>query len=138
MSKIFSGHSCLIVITEDKDLRSDICNINAQKSVRGNKIEVVSIEYIAHYKENTNQRTHFSIQTKVSEKLDTILKIKSVPKAGERLITGSDCKLIYLKDEIKAGGEGVVFNTDIDEYVAKIYHEDKLSSRKKEKIDLLV
>jgi serine/threonine protein kinase/rRNA-processing protein FCF1 len=134
----FKTQYYLIVITEDKDLRSDICNINAQKSVRGNKIEVVSIEYIAYYKENTNQCKHFSIQTKVSEKPDTILKIKSVPKAGDRLITSSDCKLIYLKDEIKAGGEGVVFDTDIDEYVAKIYHQNKLSSRKKEKIDLLV
>ena len=128
----------IVVITEDKDLRSDISNVNAQKSVRGNKIEVVSIDYIAHYKEIVNKREHFSIQTKVSEKQDTIIKINSVPSTGDRLITSSDCKIIYLKDKIKSGGEGVVYETDSDEYVAKIYHNDKLSSRKKEKIDLLV
>ncbi len=124
----------LIVITEDKDLRADICDVNEQKSVFGNKIEVVNIDYIVNYKVKNHKA--FSIQTKISEIPETIIKLNNVPEENSKLITNDGFE-IYLKNKIKAGGEGTVYETNTY-YVAKIYHQNKLSTIKKKKIDLLV
>lgn len=126
----------LIVITEDKALRMDICNINNQKSVRGNKIEVVNVDYIANYKIRIDHTRPFSIQSEVTNAPDKKIEIKHIPEKNSNVFTEDGTK-ICLADEISSGGEGTVYKTDT-EYVAKIYRKDKLSERKKKKIDLLV
>ena len=145
----FRSKYYLFLITEDKNLKQDICNLNDSKSVNGKKIEVVNIDYIVnykHYRDRTPSTSKvcskkskvFNIETKLTSIPDDIIMIESVPNEGDNVFT-EDGKAICLTSKIKSGGEGSVYEVDFgNNYVAKIYHKDKLTERHKEKINLLV
>lgn len=148
----FRSKYYLFLITEDKDLRRDICNLNSSKSVHGKKIEVVNIEYILNYKPVSTKSQSFSkvdfkkskafeIKTEITSIPDDIIKINCIPTEGQVVYT-EDGNAIQLISTIKSGGEGTVYKIDFgdngENYVAKVYHKDKLTKRHKEKIDLLV
>jgi serine/threonine protein kinase/rRNA-processing protein FCF1 len=134
----------LYLITEDKNLRRDICRLNDSKSVSGKTIEVVNIDYILNYRSVSNRcsiiekKKGFKFRTSLTSILDDVLKLENIPVVGQSVYDDSG-NVIRLISTIKAGGEGTVYNINIDgNFVAKIYHKGKMTRRHKEKIDLLV
>lgn len=140
----------LILITEDRGLKSDILALNESKSVNGYNISVYSITEIletgqlramgtsGQQRINRNAQPKFKICTKMTEVPDTELQIGSVPQVGDTVYDKSHTPLRLL-EEINKGGEGCVYKTDAgDGYVAKIYFDKKLTMHKKLKIEAVI
>lgn len=126
----------LVLITEDKSLCDDLLKLNNAKSVNGKKIEIINIDYIVNANSRKRKKTakngHFSIEKMLTDEKDILLTIKDVPTLNNKVYTEQNEEIV-LTQSIKAGGEGVVYKTNTD-YVAKIYHQKKLSQHKKSKI----
>lgn len=122
----------IIIITEDKSLADIINNAIYQKK---NHIEFISLSYILSYKKYTKKQPHFIISNKLTLSRDSLIHINKLPECGEILYDEKN-KAIMLTKTIKAGGEGTVYETNTS-FVAKVYHENKLSAFKKDKILLL-
>lgn len=122
----------LIIITEDDSLKEYLIK---EFSNRGGRLEFVTINYILTYKQYPSKRPHFTISEEITHSIDYNITIDKVPSSGDCLYDENNSPIL-IKEEIKAGGEGTVYVTNT-EFVAKIYHKNKLSSHKKEKILLL-
>ncbi|WP_447781978.1 hypothetical protein [Pseudomonas plecoglossicida] len=68
---------------------------------------------------------------------DVELSVRALPGANESVVIPGG-KEIRLGQKINAGGEGVIYETDAPGMVCKIYHSDKLTSLKRQKIELMV
>ena len=65
------------------------------------------------------------------------LEVSEIPAAGDfvYLPTGERVRLVR---EISSGGEGTIYETDIPDLVAKIYHRNRITADVKEKIAVMV
>lgn len=67
----------------------------------------------------------------------TLLDVSEVPGEGD-LVYLSSGERVKLVSEISSGGEGTIYETDIPNLVAKIYHRNRITADLKEKITAMV
>ncbi|MCL1949149.1 MAG: hypothetical protein FWF59_05410 [Turicibacter sp.] len=68
-----------------------------------------------------------------------LIKLKTMPAAGDAVYAKSQnlTRPLELGKELATGGEGTIFLTSIEGYVAKVFKKEKLDSWKEEKIQLM-
>ena len=73
-------------------------------------------------------------------KIEGNLPVSQIPAAGDYVIAvrGNAARKIRLVEEIGAGGEGSVFRTEFDGFVAKIYKPEKITRLRHEKLKLML
>lgn len=69
---------------------------------------------------------------------DKQLTVNFVPEAGDKAYKENRKSSITLGQKIASGGEGVVYQTDQPNYVAKIYHKSHLTLERYEKVKLML
>ncbi|HFL2185339.1 PIN domain-containing protein [Pseudomonas sp. NMI4491_12] len=79
----------------------------------------------------------FALCTAPTQGADTPVHVRHLPGTGEIVTTPSGRK-ISLGAQISAGGEGTIFETGSTAEVCKIYHANKLTRLKQQKIELMV
>lgn len=79
----------------------------------------------------------FQVCQKPLDEVDAQVNVNHLPQAGEMVLLGSGGSLKLLR-EIKAGGEGVIYETERPHHVCKIYHRNRLTKLKQKKIELMV
>lgn len=140
----------LLLITQDNDLAKDILNLNKQKSVRANPVQVLRINPYGYLnvfqwsrsketpshnqpepEEENHQPDRFQLCTKVTQLEDTVLPVSRVPGEGESAYTPQGA--VQLVKKVAAGGEGIIYTTNTP-YVAKIYKKENITQRRYEKI----
>lgn len=84
-----------------------------------------------------NELKPFLLPTSSCSELPIELLVKTLPIAGDFVsnITG---QTLTLKSEINRGGEGVIYATDVEGIVCKIYHKNCLTQIRRKKIELMV
>lgn len=145
----------MILITQDKGLTEDILQLNNAKADRAKKVQVFkllkdstimdAIEYEnarTKSKANTSakkgliEKPKFEIKTTPISRKDEVLKVASFPKEGDMVYTkNASLKLVSTVSE--TGGEGMVYKTDRGD-ICKIYHPNKLTLNRKDKIELMI
>lgn len=155
----------LVLITQDVNLAKNICELNAQESVRTDK--KIAVYYIDkggllkfhkvphnHFidfsgekeKGEKNKREAekqqededddcFCITDKVTTLEDSAYEVSSIPQVGEQALTPKGP--IVLTKELGSGGEGIIYETDTP-FVAKIYKKSMLTARRLHKLKLLL
>lgn len=68
---------------------------------------------------------------------DTPLHVTQVPVVGD-WVHGIRTGMVLLRSEIAAGGEGTIYATQHHDVVCKIYHAEKLTHARREKLDLML
>lgn len=66
------------------------------------------------------------------------IRIKHIPTEGDAVLGVTSGAKLTLVKEVSSGGEGTIFTTNDPKLVAKIYHQEKLTRDKLEKIELIV
>lgn len=129
----------LILISEDKGLKTDILKLNSSKSVKGHHIYVYGVDDILGVsKTHTKKKPYFHFCTQLTTTPDTIVTISELPKEGD-VVYDKVKTPIRLTEKISEGGEGCVYNTSKSGgAVAKIYFDKKLTSHKQSKINALI
>jgi serine/threonine protein kinase len=79
----------------------------------------------------------FQVCKQPLDEVDVQVVVQSLPRAGETVLLGSGGSLKLLR-AIKAGGEGVIYETERPHHVCKIYHNNRLTRLKQKKIELMV
>lgn len=138
------NHS-LMLITQDKNLTKDILSLNSFKSQRGKTIVVKKISKEGLLTDVFEPPTSKTVKLKIEEKekfilskeltklQPMVLNTKYIPQEGD-MLNGK----IQLGKKIASGGEGSVYTTNSEEYVAKIYKKEKLTNLKYEKIKVMI
>ena len=154
----------LMLITQDRNLASDILAIGKRKSVNTknrilvekiNKYGYLSIFHFGEMQSPTGQRFSsmcvanertsipedecFAFTTSV-RKATGKLTVSSVPSEGANLTAERNGirKPVKLLDAGPSGGEGTIYTTSILGTVAKIYKPEKLDRAKFEKLSLMM
>ncbi|MDM8561133.1 hypothetical protein [Candidatus Parabeggiatoa sp. HSG14] len=156
----------LCLITQDKNLATDILNIKNGKSVNtSKKIEVAYISFKSNLglwearlnrldeqtRNNSDpirterQTSHpnatnddkFKICNQPTKESEKALSVASLPKQGD-YVNSPQYGKVKLTQFISAGGEGEIFETDANRLVCKIYREEKLTNLKKCKLELML
>lgn len=156
----------LLLITQDKDLASDILNLNNIKSVKAKQVHVKRINqrgYLSNFRVNilkgsdiksrgprrtqTQQESDeqmaeiegFILAKQLTNVPDKSLTVAEIPDENGTAYVYSNNKYtdVKLYSKVASGGEGSIFTTNTP-YVAKIYKEEKLNQRKYEKIKLML
>lgn len=124
----------MVLLTQDRNLRADLLALNYNKSVTGKRVHVYHLNNILQVVTKNSITSTFEI-TSIP---DTPVKLKFIPKEGGYVFRANGQK-IRLAEDYKAGGEGVVYKIDIsNNIVAKVYHDSKLTERKKAKLTNLI
>jgi serine/threonine protein kinase len=157
----------LMLITTDKKLAKDILGIKQRKSVNTNKkilVERINSDgFLTLLLKNTPTSTEngrssrsssqpaprtrgqnisegerFALATKVT-KIPGDLKVSVMPGEADEVIAkrGGQEKRVRLLKQLSAGGEGVIYDTNVSGRVAKIYKKEKLTRAKYEKLRLM-
>lgn len=79
----------------------------------------------------------FKLHSTPLRSADVQLRVKDLPGANDAVLT-ADGNELRLGQEVSQGGEGVIYETSTPGMVCKIYHSDKLTSLKRQKIELMV
>lgn len=154
----------LMLITQDHDLASDISTIGKSKAVNTkNRICVEKINQygylsVHHFdkpqpfperrpasSQGPKERTQipddecFAFATCVRE-VTGKMSVSSVPGKESVLIAEREGvrKPVKLIDELSSGGEGTIYTTDLQGFVAKIYKSEKLDRARFEKLSLMM
>lgn len=129
----------LVLITEDKNLKADILQLNESKSVKGHHVFVLGIDDILKPSTTKKKNAHeFHVDTRMTTEPDAPILVVDVPNEGDT-VYDKDKNPVLLTKEINAGGEGIVYSTNLSEQiVAKIYFCNKLTNHKKCKIDEII
>lgn len=145
----------LLLITQDNNLAKDILNLNQSKSVKANYVHVKRINqhgYLSDFfwNEKHNTKTNrkpkgaeieldnskvFKICKIITNFPDTRIMISRMPVENDTVYTPQGS--IKLVKELGVGGEATVYETNTP-YVAKIYKRDNITTRKCEKIKLML
>lgn len=160
----FRQNFSMLFITQDKDLAVDILNNNESKSVRANAAVVKRITpqgYLNNMqvvRENGKwvapNRKHVSVGNVFTQQStgafrtcehptsmhDEVIPLTEVPGEFD-VVYAMNPKTeqfaeLELRELIASGGEGSVYETNT-KFVAKIYKEDKVTTRRKEKVLLM-
>ncbi|MBE0496951.1 MAG: hypothetical protein IBX45_11100 [Campylobacterales bacterium] len=79
----------------------------------------------------------FNLPTNPPIEQNKIINIPTMPTLNSKVGSSKYNTFILLK-EISSGGEGVIYSTTIPSLVCKIYHKDKLTISRKNKIELMI
>ena len=142
----------LLLITQDKGLAGEIINLGKDNSaVKGiKKIIVQRIDkdgflkdiFSPAVKTESNEiplNECFAV-TKEIIKIEGTIKISCVPRAGDyvTVIRNDSKKKFRLLEEIGKGGEGTIYKTELEGFVAKIYKPEKITRLRYEKLKLML
>ena len=150
----------LMLITQDKNLASDIFNISKSKSVntknrilveRINPNGTLSIHSLGTSQDedshsvprpadsNIPDEERFAFARTVT-KVSGSLSVSYIPKVSDEVIAmrNGQERHIQLVKEGPSGGEGTIYETSINGYVAKIYKKEKIDKAKHEKLKLML
>ena len=160
----FRQNFSMLFITQDKDLAVDILNNNNSNSVRANAAVVKKItphgylnnipvirengRWVVPKRKTVSVGNVFTQQSTGSFRtckhptniLDEVIPLTEVPGEFD-IVYAMNPKTeqfaeLELRELIASGGEGSVFETNT-KFVAKIYKEDKVTTRRKEKVMLM-
>lgn len=79
----------------------------------------------------------FALCTSPIAEADAPLTVSTIPKSGDTVCLSSGHEF-QLGKQISAGGEGTIYETQLAGQVCKIYHQNRLSRLRKQKIELMV
>jgi len=133
----------LCLITQDKNLAIDICNLKKSKSVKTNKgIICLYISDINFSLEDWQNKLDYEIFRPSSEfyspiTTNTILNVSSIPDINDTVFIGQTYVPVRLIQEIGKGGEGKVYLTE-NNCCCKIYKKEKITREKIDKIKLML
>lgn len=145
----------LLLITQDNNLAKDILHLNESKSVKANLVRVKRINHYGYLSDfNWNEKRGvtvnkkskkqdlkldsdevFKICTTITNIPDTKMDISKIPSEGDIVYTPQG--VVKLVKELGEGGEAAVYETNTP-YVAKIYKRENVTTRKFEKIKLML
>ena len=149
----------LLLITQDNDLAKDILTLNDNRSVKANPVQVKRINkygFLSDFNWNgkinnteskrksnskktieldLNPDEIFKICTVITKLPDTRINIYKMPSENEIVYTPQGA--VRLTKELGVGGEAAVYETNTP-YVAKIYKKENITTRKYEKIKLML
>ncbi len=81
--------------------------------------------------------TPFNLSTSITPQKEIKLQAKIFPKENDTVITNSNS--LKLSKKISEGGEGIIYAVDSNKsIVCKIYHPEKLTNLRKDKIELMI
>ena len=139
----------LVLITQDRDLATDILRLNQSVSVKTNKI--IKVLYIASdnsLKERsvtrTTQNTQPPIQNIDKFSLPSVakpntgskpIKVTLIPEKSDFVIINGN--KVKLGKEIGKGGEGIIYEVGNNQ-ICKVYKKEKLTVLRHEKLKLMV
>ena len=136
----------LMLITQDRNLATEVYGLNDSKAVRGRKIIVKSIDeqgYLRNFypmdndarskaRWKTGRFQRFRTCTQVTPVPDEVMPVQEIP--GEQGLAFTAEKVpVRLRQELAEGGEGFIYETDGPE-VVKIYKADNITRRRYEKL----
>lgn len=150
----------LLLITQDRKLAEEILSYNDSEAVKSRyKVQVRKInpygflstvfysegkkKLLTNMGSGENQvvpeEEKFRLCTTISNITDEILPVTHIPSSGEDVYVYTDkWNKIRLGEQLgKPGGEGTVYKIN-DYYVAKIYHKEKNTKRRFEKLKLML
>lgn len=79
----------------------------------------------------------FRILTELTKPDPTPIAVTAFPVAGDTVVGAQSGPLILI-ERIAAGGEGIVYRTNLDGLVCKVYHRECLTRGRREKLNLMV
>lgn len=138
----------LLLISQDDKVTQQVLSLNNKKKKGANDILVQKINPAGYLggaivtfdskRKAVPLNEKFSIRNVVT-KIDNTLTINDLPDEGDTVTakSGTETSKIVLVKELSKGGEGVVYDTNIEDMVAKIYFPNKVSSMTYEKLKLL-
>lgn len=133
----------LLLITQDNNLAKAILSLKNTPSVQYVKeIEVLRIDTKGtlesfFWQDQASQNIDkFKLCTSVTNISDTPISVKHIPVEND-IISSVKHGSIRLIKRLGGGGEGDVYKTNTP-YIAKIYKQGKLTSRKQKKLELMV
>ena len=148
----------LLLITQDHDLAADIMQLKDSRAVRGvKKILVQRIDrndflqqvfdnrkpkfasIDAHESEEIPLNERFAFAREVTQIYGN-LSVTKIPVEGDtvNIVRNNQQRQIRLLEKIGGGGEGYVYKTDLDGFVAKIYKPEKITRLRCEKLKLML
>jgi hypothetical protein len=80
----------------------------------------------------------FKLPKFLTEINDDLITISAMPKGGDTVYFPDRKSSVKLGKKVASGGEGVVYETDRQNTVAKIYHKTHLTQSRKDKLDLML
>lgn len=137
----FHTKNRLLVVTQDKDLATDLMGLNQLNSVQGKKVLVLRINkygYLSRFHPDAKQSgssCSFFPPAPLVEDDQQILPLTQLPATGDEVI-GTSGTLI-LGDALGRGGEGTIYDLG-DGTVAKLYHPEKRTAARRDKLQLMV
>lgn len=141
----------MVLITCDKGLkvRAEACGVNAvlwtgpDDTSKKQKNPVVKPngkkpeDKFSKTRKECNDPQPFRLYSSPIQEQDTALTVEKMPEAGD-IVKMSDGHEFVLGKQISAGGEGTIYETPLGDQVCKIYHANRLTTLKKQKIELMV
>lgn len=130
----------LLILTQDNKLSEDLMHLNRLHSVYGKRLTVARINrygYLSRYAPRDQRFAGGSAaggwgrQTQVIPENQTLLPIDRVPTTGEMIQTQRETFL--LGKRLANGGEGTIYDLG-DGTVAKLYHKNKLTIGRQDKL----
>ncbi len=136
----FGVHKDLMFVTNDKVLARELCELHKSQSVKTrHKLLVIGVSpngmpykicengIIRHPKRITSPGfSGLNIE-------DKLLNVSYIPKEGDEVITSSG-NTVMLLEELARGGEGIVYKTNIDSKLVKIYDPSRLTKLRLKKL----
>ena len=134
----------LLVITQDLNLSEDLMRLNELSSVQGKRLTVGRVNhygYLSRYIPKAEQRLASAPRCDSSSQPQTLVAEDSTPIPARSLREGDtvrcDGGVMRLGARLASGGEGVIHDLG-DGSVAKVYHADKLTVGKRDKLEQMV
>lgn len=130
----------LLVITQDKDLATDLMGLNQLHSVQGKKLLVLRINkygYLSRFHSDPKQSksSSFCPTTPLATGHQIPLPLRKLPVTGDPVIGSSGA--MALGAVIGRGGEGAIYDLG-DGTVAKIYHPEKCTAGRRDKLQRMI
>ena len=137
----------LLVITQDNSLSNDLLHLNSLGSVRGKRLTVGRINRYGYLSRFMPQEKRFagsdsrspwisvSQQAALVTENRTPLPVAHVPGEGELVRHGGGA--LRLGAKLASGGEGTIYDLG-DGTVAKLYHPNKLTVGRRDKLEKMV
>ena len=142
----------LLLITQDRGLASEIINLGKDNAaVKGiKKISVQRLDKDGSLKnifssavesesEEIPPNECFAIAKEIVQ-IEGTIQVSYVPRAGDYVtaIRNDSKKKFRLLEALGAGGEGTIYKTELNGFVAKIYKPEKITRLRYEKLKLML
>lgn len=128
----------LMIITQDHKLSLDLLHLNKLQSVYGEELQVYRINrygYLSRFRTDDEQSHCVIPSAPLVTDTNLLIPVDLLPSTGE-VVTGISGTMV-LGNVLGRGGEGVVYDLG-DGTAAKVFHREKLTAVRKNKLDLMV